>query len=234
MWTTLLSCLTERRLPNVRTSIAILLTLTGIILIQKPHFLFQSFYNDIQASEGKRFPYKSAAYAMALANSFFFALFFLSYDVLQRQGVHFSVFQFNFSVVCFVVVLALSLGYETETTRASFDSVTPTTLDGFTTLLGALLIGVFDTLARFCLMFALRHVSAEVVSLFATLEIPLSYICAFFAFGQTPDILGGVGAFMIFTALVIVNCNNLGSLSGDEPQSKETETLVGKDERCSK
>ena len=148
----------------------------------------------------------------ARVGGLFFALFYLNCDVLQRRGVHFSVLQFNFSVVCFVLVVSLSLGYDRPAMGASLTSMTPTSWDGAVTLIGALLVGVFDTLARFGLMFALRHFSAEMVSLFATLEIPFSYLGAFLVCGQRPDILGGLGAAMIFSALIIVNCEHLKSV----------------------
>ena len=159
-----------------------------------------------------------AAYTMALANSLFFALFYLNCDVLQRRGVHFSVLQFNFSVVYFVLVVSLSLGYDRPAIGISLTSMTPTSWHGAVTLIGALLVGVFDTLARFALMFALRHVSAEMLSLFATLEIPFSYLGAFLLCGQRPDVLGGLGASMIFSALIIVNCEHLRSVDKPEEQ----------------
>ena len=40
VWTALFTCLMDRRLPSVKTTIAVCLTLLGIILIQKPQFLF--------------------------------------------------------------------------------------------------------------------------------------------------------------------------------------------------
>ena len=155
---------------------------------------------------------------MALANSFFFALFFLTYEVLQKRGVHFSVFQFNFSVVCFVVVVVLSVTYDRPAILTSLTSMTPTSLAGGVTLIGALLVGVFDAAARFCLTMALRHFSAEMVSLFATLEIPFAYVGAFLVCGQKPDGLGGLGAAMIFSALIIVNCEHLRSVDKPEEQ----------------
>ena len=67
----------------------------------------------------------------------------------------------------------------------------------------------------------MRHTTPEVVSLMAVLEIPLSYFLAYLSFGQRPDVLGGVGAALIFSAVVIVNTDFDGKCGGNGKNDEE-------------
>ena len=169
------------------------------------------------------------AYVTALVISFLISVMFISFDLLQQRGVHSIVFQFNFSAVSFLTALAASLVFERDSTWAALTFIAPTSIDGAVSLIGVVLIGVFQTLVRFCVYFSMRHTTPEVVSLMAVLEIPLSYFLAYLSFGQWPDVLGGVGAGLIFFAVVIVNINfdgKCGGIGNDEERRKDVKNSV--------
>ncbi|XP_022236639.1 solute carrier family 35 member G1-like [Limulus polyphemus] len=184
--TTILAFIILREKVNFMDLLAIMLAMTGIILVGRPPFIFGS-ENNVNTSN------QVIGSLMALGSSVFNAL---TYIITRKiTYIHYSVVIFQYSVIQMIVlcIYVFSQG----------ENILP---DCGTTSYYVLAIGITSFLCQYFSTNALYVEDAGSFSLIRSFQIVLSYIYQVAILGEVVSLLSGLGALFLSSAVVIKAC----------------------------
>lgn len=170
--------------------ITIVLTLTGVVLITRPPFLFGDDISSLDAErfEGKK--YDIWGPVAAISSTLFGANVYILLRALK--GLHFSVIMTNFGAFALIYTIAVC---------GSIGAICWPACGRDRWLV--VILGIFSFLGQILLTLSLQIEQAGPVAIARCADIVFAFIWQILFFGETPTLYSLLGAFLVVSSVVL-------------------------------
>ena len=223
VWTSTMDSIWRRAKPSPFLVISVILSVSGMILVSKPAFLFSN-NNDDDNDEPSEDLNPALGHGLAIASGLTYSIFMMAINIFG-EDIHWSLWGL-FDGGLTVLVCSFTLPVTVETMKEISAPFTP--LIGLTVAL----LGVHQAVGCVSSILAYQVCRPSLVSLVAISEIPLAYVWAAIWLAEDVDGIKGGGIGCILLALIVVLYSNVRKVkvSALREENERMEGTINEDE----